>query len=100
MAGPYSIGSDHCPGLSKLNEEAAEVIQVIGKAMGVGGLIEHWEGTHLRERLEDELGDLQAAISFVTSHNSLDRERIYKRVVAKLLQFEEWHKAGDPPPVK
>ena len=30
-AGPYSIGSDVWPGLSKLAEESGEVVQVIGK---------------------------------------------------------------------
>lgn len=91
---PYSIGSDHWTGLSKLIEEAGEVLQVAGKILGTGGEAEHWDGTNLRSRLEEELADLTAAITFVARHNDLDEASMQKRADAKLARFAEWHKAG------
>jgi len=91
---PYSIGSNHWTGLSKLIEETGEVSQVCGKILGTGGAEDHWDGTNLRTRLEEELADLTAAIAFVTSRNKLDYEAIQKRASAKLAKFGEWHEEG------
>ncbi len=91
---PYSIGSSHWTGLSKLIEEAGEVSQVCGKILGTGGTEEHWDGSNLRVRLEEELADLTAAIAFVTSRNKLDHEVIQKRASAKLALFGDWHEEG------
>jgi hypothetical protein len=88
----YGIGSDHIPGLSKLLEEAGEVIQVGGKVMGVGTLGVHWDGSELDLRLEEEIGDLFAAAEFFTSHNHLNRQAIRKRAADKLAIFEKWHR--------
>jgi len=89
--GPYSIGSNHWPGLSKLIEEAGEVQQVVGKLIATGGKTKHWEGSDLRERLQEELGDLIAACFFVMEANSLDEETIRSRHQAKLMLFHRWH---------
>lgn len=94
MSGSYSIGSDLWPGLSKLIEEAGEVSQVAGKILGTGGKAEHWDGTNLRDRMEEELADLMAACDFVIQHNNLNEEKIGNRVIAKLAVFEKWRKAG------
>jgi NTP pyrophosphatase (non-canonical NTP hydrolase) len=96
-AGPYSIGSDHCPGLSKLAEEAGEVVQVVGKVIGFGSLGDHWDGSNLRERLEDELADLSAAIQFVALANNLNFERIDSRWSKKLALFQKWHAEQQQP---
>ena len=56
-AGPYSIGSDHWPGLSKVIEECGEVIQAAGKIIAANGDGQHWDGSDLRQRLEDEIAD-------------------------------------------
>ncbi len=92
-AGDYSIGSDHWPGLSKLIEEAGEMLQVGGKLMGTGGDPNHWDGSDLIERLHEELADLGAAISFFVFANGdvLDEDRIFERKTAKFRQFIEWH---------
>jgi NTP pyrophosphatase (non-canonical NTP hydrolase) len=90
MTPPYSIGSYNLSGLSKLIEELGEVQQVAGKIMGLGNMGQHWDGTHLQSRLEDELGDLHAAIAFFTNHNGLDFEAITKRAAEKLALFEQW----------
>lgn len=92
--GPYSIGSNHWPGLSKLVEEAGEVQQVVGKLLGSGGETKHWDGTDLKERLHDEIADLIAACMFVVEANGLDEERVHGRIRAKRARFREWH--GNP----
>jgi MazG nucleotide pyrophosphohydrolase domain len=99
-AGPYSIGSDTWPGLAKLAEECGEVIQVIGKIIALSGAenYDHWDGTNVRERLQEELGDVLAAIQFVTIHNWLDAMIIARRQDTKRRLFEQWdaeqHAAG------
>lgn len=92
-AGPYSIGSNHWPGLSKLIEEAGEVGQVAGKILGTGGKVDHWDGSNLKEKLEEELADLSAAILFVMAKNNLDQLVINRRIAQKLELFERWHEA-------
>jgi len=91
---PYSIGRNHWTGLSKLIEETGEVSQVCGKILGTGGVEDHWDGSNLRTRLEEELADLTAAIAFVTSRNKLDYAGIQKRAMVKLAKFGEWHEEG------
>lgn len=98
MSGPFSIGSKIWPGISKLAEESGEVLQVIGKLIGSGGEIMHWDGSNLRERLEEEVGDVLAAAEFVAEKNGLDRQRIEARTRAKLALFEKWHAAEPPLP--
>lgn len=90
----FSIGSSEWPGLSKLVEEAGEVGQVIGKLMGTSGEIHHWDGSNLKECLEEEIADVIAAVLFVSKHNPLDNDRIDLRVQKKLALFEKWHAAG------
>jgi hypothetical protein len=97
-SGMYNIGAARWPGLSKLLEEAGEVLQVGGKIMGNHGEVRHWDGSHLPTRMEEELGDLLAAIGFFVVHNPLNPTLINMRYKAKLAKFEEWHRAGDPPP--
>ena len=90
-AGPFSIGSALWPGISKLVEEAGEVSQVCGKLIGSGGEIMHWDGTNLKERLEDEIGDLITACMFVIVTCGLDWERVTTRWEAKARKFNQWH---------
>lgn len=92
-AGPYSIGSTHWPGLSKLIEECGQTLQICGKLLGTGGAVEHWDGEgNLKNRLEDELADLTAAIQFVQFACGLDAVSIELRVEEKLERFELWHR--------
>lgn len=87
----FSIGGAKWPGISKLIEECAEVGQVCGKLIGSRGVEDHWDGTNLRTRLEDEIGDLTAAILFVRELNGLDSARLTERAKRKLAMFKEWH---------
>ncbi len=89
--GDFSIGSEVWPGLSKLIEEAGEVMQVAGKLIGSRGQIAHFDGTDLKIRLEDELADLQAAIEFVSRFGNLNFKRMDERRNEKIDRFENWH---------
>lgn len=92
-AGPYSIGSDNWPGVAKLAEECGEVVQVIGKIIGLGGAENymHWDGNDVREKLQEELADLWAAMTFVIKHNDVNIDIIGARMRSKLETFEAWH---------
>jgi NTP pyrophosphatase (non-canonical NTP hydrolase) len=91
----FALGDTEWPGLSKLAEEAGETLQVIGKLIQTRGLEAHWDGTNLRERLEDELADLKAAMIFVVQHCNLDGPRMEERSKAKLARFERWHETAE-----
>lgn len=90
---PFRIGSDHCPGFSKLTEEMGELQQVIGKIEGFGGFGVHWDGQNLGESLQDELADVLAAVEFVICKNidHLERQRITRRKWVKFERFRQWH---------
>lgn len=82
-------------GLSKLIEECGEVIQIAGKLLAFPNG-EHPDGAgNLHRRLEDEMGDVRAAIRFVCETHNLDlRHRVNERETEKLLTFRRWH--ADP----
>lgn len=88
----FAIGDREWPGLSKLVEETGEVAQVVGKLMGTRGDTQHYSGLDLRTALENELGDLLAAIKFVGSHcEALSANAIHSRAEEKYAQFVTWH---------
>lgn len=86
----FAIGSKQWPGLSKLAEEAGEVLQVVGKFMGTGGDPWHWDKTNLRTRLIEELGDLMAACEFVAIANGISIAAEECKA-EKLKLFFGWH---------
>lgn len=90
-SGDFSIGSNVWPGVSKLIEEAGELLQVLGKLMATGGELDHWDGTNLRTRIEDELADVYAAIKFVIDHSEIDEEYVLARADKKVRLFNKWH---------
>lgn len=92
--GPYAIGSNNWPGLAKLAEECGELVQVIGKLIAMGGAenYDHWDGTHLRERLTEEMGDVRAAMIFVCETNDIPKENVHARADRKLVLFRQWHR--------
>lgn len=87
----FAIGNKVWPGISKLVEECGEVLQVCGKLIAMGGQAGHFDGSDLRERLTEEIADLQAAVDFVIAHNGLDEAAINRRVAEKRKRFEDWH---------
>ena len=92
MTRPFALGSTLLPGLSKLMEEAGEIVQVGGKMLQVGNDGPHWDGSILRLRMEEDLGDITAAIEFFIEYNDLDSQRIGARAIEKLALFVKWHK--------
>lgn len=88
--GPYSIGSDHWPGLSKVMEEAAELVVVCAKLMATNGDRNYWDGRDLLADLHDEMGDVTAAILFLMDHNALDHGWVKSRAQAKRKLFQQW----------
>lgn len=83
----YSIYSPHWTGLSKMIEEAGEVIQVGAKIITAGGGVD-WDGSDLTNRLQDELGDLMATIDFFLDTNpQVDYADIMDRRAKKLDKF-------------
>ncbi len=97
--GPFSIGQNIWPGISKLIEECGEVLQICGKLIATGGRTDHWSGLNLAEELGNELGDLLAAIDFVHAHNPLNDDHggaygwrsVERRHQEKFLLFQRWH---------
>lgn len=89
----FAFGDKEWPGLSKLNEEAGELIQVIGKLMMTHGKAKHWDGSDLRTRIIEEMADETAALDFVAFHALTAEERDVLRVRAKekLALFKKWH---------
>jgi len=67
---------------------------VIGKLIATGGQSEHWDGTNLKLRLQEEIADSIAALNFVIKHCGLDSEVITERMLAKHERFERWHELG------
>lgn len=81
-------------GLAKLIEECGEVIQIAGKLLAYPKGV-HPDGKgHLHTRLENELADLSAAMTFVAETHNLDELGIHNRKTQKLHQFRAWH--ADP----
>ena len=89
--GNFVMGSRIWPGLAKLLEECGEVTQVCGKAIQMGGELEHYDGSNIEERFIEELGDLQAAIDFFVMKNNLSLNAIKARAAGKMMNFLEWH---------
>ena len=80
LPGPYGIGSDTWPGLSRLAADAAQIVRVACTIMGNGGDTRpEAETAGLRESLQEELGDLRAAIDYVIGKNALDWDAVNRR---------------------
>lgn len=82
-------------GLAKLSEECAEVVQVAQKMVQYPSLQTdpermHPDGVTNIDKLERELGDALAAISFVQDKLKLNKLRIIKMQHAKLTKFWKW----------
>lgn len=92
MPSLFFIGADKWSGISKLIEEAGEVLQVAGKLIGVQGEAKHWDRGDLYLRVAEELGDLTAAIDFVLDHAPVQlRAIVIARREEKYKLFTKWH---------
>lgn len=92
-------------GLAKLSEESGELQQVLGKLQQTIGkmlqypelqkasapnMVLHPDGTNLRECLQNEMGDVMAALDFVRGKLELDSQIVTDRWAAKLKLFKQW----------
>jgi NTP pyrophosphatase (non-canonical NTP hydrolase) len=79
-------------GLTKLIEECGELTQVAAKKIAYFQTDEHPDGKgSLKARIEDEMGDVLAAIGFVGGTLNLDQSRIAQRAEQKTALYLEWH---------
>lgn len=85
-------------GVAKLIEECAELQielgslqQILAKKLAYWHTDEHPDGKgSINQRIEDEMGDVIAAVYFVRDRLGLDREVIAQRMMAKLELFGTW----------
>ncbi len=73
-----SAGSDAWPGLPRLAADAKQVLRLVGTIIGSGDDA-RYDAAILRECLQDELGDLRAAIDYVIGKNALDWDAVNRR---------------------
>ena len=89
-------------GLVKLVEECGELTQIAAKKMTRMDTDEHWDGAgSLSERMQNEMGDVIAAIRMVAHNFDLDLAAIDKRAVEKFDLFSQWmdeDAGGEKPP--
>lgn len=84
--------AEHYKGIFKLIEECGEVLQIAGK-LGPFPHERHPDGGEdLRERLQKELADLQAAILYVQMENKLNPMKGRREL--KLANFNQWGMTG------
>lgn len=92
-------------GLAKLSEESGELQLALGKIQQtIGKLLQypelqltsarlgenHPDGTNLRECLQNEMGDVMAALDFVKLKLELDEKAIIDRWQLKMRLFNRW----------
>lgn len=93
MTKPYCIGSDEWNGASKVMEEMNELGEVFAKLIGSEGNYNHWTGD-LREKLVEEIADVQAAIEFFLNKDTNlthdQKRRLINRKEMKFRTFLRW----------
>lgn len=94
---PYGIGSDTWPGLSRLAADAAQVARLAAAIIGTGNDT-HQDTAVQRESLQEQLGDLRAAIDYVIGKNALDWTAVNRRRDRKRTQYERGIDEGRQPP--
>ncbi|MES3011969.1 MAG: hypothetical protein V4738_14365 [Pseudomonadota bacterium] len=83
-------------GIAKLIEECGELQQILGKKLAYYTTDEHPDGAgSLTHRLEDEMGDVYAAMDLIRGTLDLDGAAINQRRDEKLRIFQLWHAASD-----
>lgn len=77
-------------GLTKLVEECAELSQIAAKKMAYLDVDIHPDGNNMKDKLEEEIADVLAAISFVTNKFDLNSDFIETRKKIKISKYEKW----------
>jgi NTP pyrophosphatase (non-canonical NTP hydrolase) len=81
----------HNKGLTKLMEECGELIQICAKKSAYMNIDRHPDGSSLKHRLEDEIADVVAALTFVVEKFDLDVPYMDERSQDKLALYEQWN---------
>ncbi len=81
----------HSNGLTKLIEECGELVQIAAKCQAFPDVDIHPDGLPLISRLEEEIGDVLAAASFVIQSHNLNTVKICRRRDLKECQYNKWH---------
>lgn len=77
--------------VGELQTELGQLQQILGKKLAYWHTDDRPDGNgSIRQRIEDEMGDVRAAIMFVTEQLGLDRQRIHHRVDRKTALFDTW----------
>lgn len=77
--------------LSIAQEECAEVIQAISKIFRFGFDAKHPDQElDNRQRLEEELGDLQCMIDLMIEHGIIDQKNVWKAQGKKFEKLKTW----------
>jgi NTP pyrophosphatase (non-canonical NTP hydrolase) len=83
-------------GVAKLIEECGVLQQVLGKKLAWWDTDEpHWDGSVLSERIQEEMGDVRAAIEFVITQLGLDGAEVEIREAKKRVLFDSWEATLD-----
>lgn len=88
----YSTSSHRWKGIHKLTEEMGELAQVIGKTNVFPDGVHPDGGPPLAQRFSDELTDLEAAIEYFRTQNTIPRDIV--RFDDKLAKFRKWGLTG------
>jgi len=87
-----SIGSETLEGATKVLEEMSELGVELAKALAMGHMGKHWSGRELKKKIEQEIADVLATLSFFVENNDIDHEAIDKRCNKKFKKFCRWQK--------
>ena len=93
---PYGIGSDTWPGLSRLAADAAQVARAAAAIISTGNDTAQDPAVQ-RENLQEQLGDLRAAIDYVIGKNALDWAAVNRRRDRKRSLYERGIDEDQPP---
>ena len=81
-------------GLTKLMEECGELVQIAAKKVAYPDVEVHPDGQNLNSRLQEEMGDVLAAITFTTAKLGLSMEDVLARAHQKKALYAEWDKGN------
>ena len=85
----YARELDRC-GLTKLQEECGELIQIAAKKSAFFDLEVHPDGSVMKAKLIEEMGDVMAAIIHVCTYLDINYIAVENRMEHKLKLFESW----------
>jgi NTP pyrophosphatase (non-canonical NTP hydrolase) len=81
----------HYYGLTKLIQKCGELIQVSAIKQAYFDVDTHPDGSSIKNRLQEQIGDVLAAIDFVVFMLNLDLRTISERHISKLETFHRWN---------